>query len=122
MFTVILIERTISREFELGLLRLDFCVDLSIGIFVVRYLGFGPVRLIAMRFTQGNEGVLQCNLRMSACIPEYVNDVVPMTLLAHIPHTLSNSPRIEAVLAGTGSAEDVEEFNCFQFAHRSILS
>src|SRR5450759_4456824 len=59
---------------------------------------------------------------MGAGIPEDVNEVIPMALLADIAHSRRNPPRIEAKLAGTRRAEGVEEFIDFQSGHRSILS
>ena len=59
---MVLIERAIAGEIELGLPGLDLRVDLGIGLLVMSLLGFTPMWLVAVRFAQGREGVLERDL------------------------------------------------------------
>ena len=58
MFAVIPIEVAISGEIKLGSAHGDLGVDLGIGLLVAGFLGFGPMRLIAMFFAQSRKRTL----------------------------------------------------------------
>lgn len=122
LFAMVLIERAVTGKFQFGLLRRNFRVDLGIGIPVVCFFCFGPVRLVAMFFAQGRRGIFQHELRMRTGIAKDMHEVLAMPFAPDIAHARRNAPWIEVVLAGAGGAQDVEEFIDFRWAHRSILS